>query len=185
MTNDAQGGTGKEGSENPSVQSDHRAPGTSRRLFLKGGIAASPVVLTLFSRPALASNNWDGKCSYAIYVSANPSNPLECDAGKTPGYWKNHQNWPLPYQPWDKFYDSGFTHRRDPLPGGVPDNPTLLEVLQNRTAGHPAKHAIAALLNNAAFHYSPTQAQVLDYYNNKLYISNEALKDFLDYVQTA
>ena len=170
----------------PAARSEHSEAGVSRRQLLKGGVAATPVVLTLLSRPALGVGVWDGKCSYAVRVSANPSQPLVCDAGRSPGYWKNRQSFPAPYSRYDRFYEAGFSHNRDPLPNTLSANPTLMEVLRAKVVGHPARHAIATLLNHAAgFIDRPTQAEVFDLYNNRLDIADEDLKDFFADIQTA
>lgn len=67
----------------------------ARRRFLAGGLASAPLILTLTSRPALATGGgyWGGGgCGPSSMVSGNLSNntePQGCE-GKTPGYWKTH-----------------------------------------------------------------------------------------------
>jgi hypothetical protein len=130
------------------------AKGTRRRL-LQGGLAAGPVLMTLFSRPVLAL-----QCqSPSGFVSGNASvaagaGPI-C-SGLTPGYWKQTQHfgsWRPPYYPTTvggpgghnaTLFDTVFT----PHYSGQ----TLLNVLE--LGGGPpndlARHVVAALLNAAA-----------------------------------
>lgn len=59
----------------------------ARRRVLAGGLASAPLVLTLASRPALASH-----CSISGMTSGNLSSTHDvvCE-GRTPGYWKTHE----------------------------------------------------------------------------------------------
>ncbi len=58
----------------------------ARRRFLLGGAATAPVILTLTSRPAFAS-----QCSVSGRQSGNLSKPADHQCvGLTPGYWKTH-----------------------------------------------------------------------------------------------
>jgi len=76
----------------------------SRRRFTKAGVAVSGVLLTLASRPSLGAGGGlggGGVCkSPSGFMSGNVSshgNEQYC-SGRTPGYWSNHYNWPLPYK---------------------------------------------------------------------------------------
>jgi hypothetical protein len=80
---------GKENSENPSVRSESRKSSLTRRQLLKSGALAAPAILTLTSRPVLGQIALFPKCSYTVWTSANPSNPLICGDCPTPGNWKN------------------------------------------------------------------------------------------------
>ncbi len=75
--------TGRETRESPEEQARREA----RRRILAGGLAGAPLILTLTSRPALASH-----CSPSGMASGNLSkvHEVEC-AGRTPGYWKTHE----------------------------------------------------------------------------------------------
>lgn len=59
-----------------------------RRRFLKGAAAASPVIMTVVSRPVLGA-----QCTPSAWVSGNLSdhgqNRVSC-GGRSPGYWKTH-----------------------------------------------------------------------------------------------
>jgi hypothetical protein len=91
MSEDKGANPGKENAENPSLQSESRRSSISRRQILKGGAVAAPAILTLTSRPVLGQvwNPGFTKCSFAVWESANPSNPLDCGQCPTPGNWKN------------------------------------------------------------------------------------------------
>jgi hypothetical protein len=193
---------GKGRSENPSAQSEDRTHMVNRRQLLKGGVAASPVILTLLNRPAfgLVENS---KCSWTVYLSANPSNPMICHRTRSPGYWKNHlSDWPYPFTPDTPFHEV-FSTARDPVPGkggnkkrrrsnddsddsdhgdhgDDGDNLTLLAILEAPTKGHPAKHAIAALLNFAAGLTTQPEAKRIMMLYDDWSIPDEALKEFFE-----
>ncbi|HEX9802909.1 MAG TPA: hypothetical protein VGB35_06620 [Gammaproteobacteria bacterium] len=65
----------------------------ARRRILAGGLAGAPLVLTLTSRSAFASH-----CTYSGMMSGNLSSGHEvvCE-GRTPGFWKTHENQVLQY----------------------------------------------------------------------------------------
>lgn len=64
----------------------------SRRRFAKAGLIATPVIMSLTSRPVLGN-----QCSLSGMLSttySGPDSPLPC-AGRTPGFWMTHPNlWP-------------------------------------------------------------------------------------------
>lgn len=76
----------------------------SRRRLLRAGIAATPVVLTLASRPAMATQDH----APSVGLSGNISFYGECPpepCGKSPGYWKQEHHfddWYHPYTPGTK-----------------------------------------------------------------------------------
>lgn len=67
------------------------AASSGRRRFLLGGIIATPAILTLTTRPALAN-----QCSISGMQSGNLSRPNDVTCqGLTIGYWKTHPyDWP-------------------------------------------------------------------------------------------
>lgn len=72
-----------------------------RRLLVKGGMAAGPVILTLTSRPVLGGLN-PGECispsqTLSGALSHKGAKVGECN-GRSPGYWKNchSSEWPIP-----------------------------------------------------------------------------------------
>ena len=83
------------------------------------------------------------------------------DQGCSPGYWKNHSNWPAPYTPNEQFsavFDNAF-------PGM-----TLLDVLSQGGGGLNSlgRHTVSALLDAQALgviHYGLTAQQVIDMFN--------------------
>lgn len=65
---------------------------SSRRQFTKSGLLASPVLMTVVSRPVF------GVGCLSNMLSGNLSDPDrgECNLGLSPGYWKNHpEAWPI------------------------------------------------------------------------------------------
>lgn len=91
---------GATGEADCQESAETRARREARRRFLTGGIATAPLIVTLTSRPALATGGsyWGGGgCGPSSMLSGNLSNntePQGCE-GKTPGYWKTHfKYWP-------------------------------------------------------------------------------------------
>lgn len=67
----------------------------NRRRLTKGCIAAPVVLATLASKNALASSS-SHNCTISGKLSGNTSThgEVDCRVGRTPGYWKTHQeNW--------------------------------------------------------------------------------------------
>lgn len=124
----------------------------SRRKLLRAGLGASPVVLTVASKPVMATT---GRCTSAsAFGSINASRPsmLEYCGGCKPEYWRNstcYAQWPNGYYP----VSSVFT------PATLFDNcfgafggyygKSLLWVMQTTNSGKDevARHCAAALLN--------------------------------------
>jgi hypothetical protein len=68
--------------------------GESRRRFTKSGLAVSGVILTLVSRPGMATDicaSASGSLSGGLQSHHGPA-PV-C-VGVSPGFWKNRSNWP-------------------------------------------------------------------------------------------
>ena len=128
------------------------SPDAGRRRLLQGGLAAGPVIFTLFSRPAFGLG-FECKTPSG-FLSGNVSqhgNPTFC-TGRTPGYWKQPQHfaaWPAPYFPTTVFPSAttGFK-------GTQFGTKTMLQVLETggNAGGYTAlgRHITAALLNAAA-----------------------------------
>lgn len=150
-----------------------------RRRLLQGGLAAAPVVLTLFSRPALGGVGLECKTPSG-FLSGNVSqhgNPTFC-SGLTPGYWKQSQhfaNWRPPYYPTDVSGSGGhhatkFHSATTGFNGSQFGSETMLVVLGTggNAGGFTAlgRHITAALLNAAAG-LTPvlTQTQVRNIWN--------------------
>lgn len=132
-------------------------PSLGRRRALRAGIAVTPVVMTVASRPVLGA----AACqSPSGMLSGNLSHPATggvC-AGRTPGYWKNYNvgpghPWPAPYYPVDNYTATGqvatvfcnvFVTATCRYPGS-----TFLDVLKQGGGGLDAlaRHIVAALLN--------------------------------------
>lgn len=123
-----------------------------RRRLLKGGLGASPLLMTLISRPVLG----DGfRCvspsGYTSMPSSRQPETHKCDGG-TPGFWKQEQHfkaWPAGYYPKTKNGNQATTFA--PFFSYSPYTPetTFLQVLE--TMGGPpdsvARHIVAAVLN--------------------------------------
>lgn len=71
--------------------------GAARRRFTRAGAAASGVLLTLQSQPAMATAVCRSPSGYLSgpLQSTRTTTPVTC-AGRTPGYWKTHPYWPSP-----------------------------------------------------------------------------------------
>ncbi len=121
---------------------------TSRRSFAKAGVVA-PMIMTLVSRPAMASTlcfTPSRSLSRNTSVSQQGNDGM-CE-GKSPGYYKNHLNWPggvKPKDPFLQYFNNGAHSTVD-----LSSNPTLLKVLNlegNQDSAKLAFHIIAAYLN--------------------------------------
>lgn len=115
---------------------------TSRRQFAKAGLGISGVILSLASRPVLG----DVVCkSPSGFLSGNASThgPQPVCLGRSPGYWKNHENnWPIAT---DTQFSSVF-----PAPSSsVYAKYTLLQLLtpQQDDKHKLGMHLVAAYLN--------------------------------------
>ena len=121
-----------------------------RRRLLKGGLGASPLLMTLVSRPVLGHGS---RCVSPSGFTSMPSSRQpqvhRCDGG-TPGYWKNHlSSWPAPYLPKPKNGKPATTFNSVFSYSPYSASKTLLQVLEMES-GPPhsvARHIVAALLN--------------------------------------
>ncbi len=173
-------GMATEGSEAPGGQFEHR------RRILKGAAVATPLMMTVASRPVLGA-----QCTPSAWVSGNLSDHdhdrLSC-GGRSPGYWKaNPHRWagtgfnPGTCEETSRFgtcyeYNSDGTpfhrfnrlDRRGVFPGHYYRNKTLMQVLWLRGHQDPYQlgaHIVAALLNAASFpDYGMTVRQVIHMY---------------------
>ena len=127
-----------------------------RRRLLQGGLGASPLLLTLVSRPVLGHDQCFTPSGFVSAPTSQHGEPKAC-LGRTPGYWKQPQKfgeWPLPYVPVTTTGPGGKTATlfktlfpRTPYPA----NTTFLQVLEMQ-GGPPdnvARHIVAAVLNVA------------------------------------
>lgn len=69
-------------------------PNASRRNFTKSGLAVSGVLATLASRPVLGSEVCKSPSGFLSGNLSTHGTPPVC-AGRSPGYWKNQQAWPI------------------------------------------------------------------------------------------
>lgn len=156
-----------------SSESSMRNKGLNRRNLVKG-VLATPVVLSIASRPA-----WGTNCSISGLLSGNLSRSpgsYECTPGngQTPGFWMNHPEcWPAPYTP-------GYTNDPDGIPGtsfqavtGFTSTfgNTFMDILDPQAcdngAGSLEFHVIAAILSAAhpLVNYGYSVQEILDAYS--------------------
>lgn len=148
---------------------EHARAGARRR-FIKGAAAASPILLSLVSRPVMGTTRY---CTASGFMSGNLSRPSNFDGcgGRSPGYWKTHSPWPFPYKSGEKKNDAfvGGTKFHAVFAKGKYNygNKSMLEVLWT-APGSFAFHTIAALLNAASgFNgYTLTTSQVIQIWNS-------------------
>ncbi|MES2960107.1 MAG: hypothetical protein V4792_18110 [Pseudomonadota bacterium] len=134
----------------------------SRRRLLRGGLAATPLLMTIASRPVMA-----GTCAPASsFASINASRhgeqpPVSCD-GVSPGYWKEPQHfreWPeywvpsakaIPGKGWNPPLNAQATLFNTVFGAGFPEL-TLLQVLDLKGGDKNSvgRYIVAALLNAA------------------------------------
>lgn len=87
------GNCGDKAVESVAVES---GPDSSRRKLLFGGVVATPAIMLLSSRSALAA----GQCTASAHFSVNLSKPQATDCKSlSPGCWKTTLSWPLPFEP--------------------------------------------------------------------------------------
>ena len=126
--------------------SDEKPSSLTRRRWLQAGLSASPVLMTVISRPVLAA-----QCvPPSAYVSLGASAPgmYAACGGNGPQTWIDPNTvWPLPYIRETSLFNPVFAPPGFSLPS--PDGPTLLAVLQDSTYNDVAKYVVAALLNSA------------------------------------
>lgn len=115
----------------------------SRRRFTQASVAASGIVLTLTSRPLMAS----GKTakSPSGFVSGNQSTygPPQYTQGRSPGFWKNHTG------DWPSSTNAKFKDHFNSMLSSPYSKYTLLELLspQQDDPHNLGMHLVAALLN--------------------------------------
>jgi hypothetical protein len=128
---------------------DHSAkpPSADRRRWLKAGLSTPPVLMTVASRPVLASTCVPPSAYVSLGASA-PGMYADC-TGYGPDTWLGNSSWPNPYSP-----DSRFNTYFEPDLHG---NPKFSDVLGydnianvSDTVHTVARYVTAALLNNAS-----------------------------------
>lgn len=122
----------------PSLLLSERAEG--RRRLLRGGLGATPVLLTLAARPVAAAR-CAAASSFTSLDASRPRQSLLC-AGRPPGYWKQplvFQEWPAPYVPSARPVPGTGYH---PPPGTVA---TPFDAVFGRTGGYPGRTLLDVL----------------------------------------
>ena len=102
------------GVDNDTTHDDARESLAGRRRFLKGAVAATPIILTVANRPAWGGGRWGGgNLCWSGIQSGNLSqdNKDNCEFGLSPGYYKVNvtkvPGWPGPYH---DMFDYGCDH---------------------------------------------------------------------------
>lgn len=125
-----------------------------RRRLLRGGVGATPVLMTLVSRPALGQQACTSMSGFVSMPTSQHGQPKTC-LGRTPGYWKQPQHfddWRPPFYPVTMTGPGGhkatkFSQFFTPSP--YPSATTCLQVL-DMGGGPPndvARHIVATALN--------------------------------------
>jgi hypothetical protein len=134
------------------------APNRARRRLLQGGLGASPLLMTLVSRPVLGQTQCFSPSAYSS-LRTSQHGPAGTCAGRGPEYWAgsgSFDNWKHPYYPIERTGPNGrpwpptlFSKVFSPVPAYIAADATLLDVL-NMPAGLPidvARYLIATVLN--------------------------------------
>jgi hypothetical protein len=161
---------GAENSAEAQRELAEHARAGARRRFIKGTAAASPVLLSLVSRPVMGAARY---CSASGFISGNLSQPhtSESCGGFSPDYYKNNGPWPSPYGSGTKNNDTyirGTQFHAVFAPGKYNyGSSSMLKVLWTEP-GSFAFHSIAALLNAASgIHgYALNTTQVVKIWND-------------------
>lgn len=126
----------------------------ARRKLIRGGMAAGPLLVTLTSRPVLATTCYSPSETLSGAVSHKGGEGPQC-AGESPGVWRQKAEgnaqakleWPIPPETLFTAYFTGiaafYNHDQNRYM-------TMLEVMQLQGNGDPYKlgfHVIGALLN--------------------------------------
>jgi hypothetical protein len=73
-------------------------PNSDRRKLLFGGVIATPAIVMLSSRSALATGSNGGQCTASAHFSVNLSKPKATGCKSlSPGCWRTTRNWPAPF----------------------------------------------------------------------------------------
>lgn len=131
-------------------------------VFIDGGTGVTSTPAYVNGSTALFLNQFHGWVITYVnnVVITPPPPPPPTTVGCSPGYWKNHSNWPAPYSPNELFSAAGFDNA---FPGM-----TLQQVLANGGGGLTAlgRQTVGALLNAAALApWDKTAAQVKSDFN--------------------
>ena len=127
-----------------SLPQEEAAEATGRRRLLRGGLAATPALLTLVSRPVMAATCQTASSHLSASLSRPNSGVFNC-TGLRPNTWRQTDAsvWPPSAQPGVTF-GSVFTS-----PGGYADKTLLEMVTLSSDLGTEglARHLVAAYLN--------------------------------------
>lgn len=170
-------------------------PAAGRRRLLQGGLGAAPLLMTLVSRPVLGTGKGFQCRPPSGFVSMPTSGhgqPLIC-RGLSPGYWKNHDDWPHGFYPVSTKYKTATKFSPFFSNSPYPASKTFLEVLQ--TGGGPpnsvARHMVASVLNVASGRVPGTVLTIpllktmwIDYRSNGYFEPTAGIKWYHDEIQS-
>ncbi len=179
-----------------SNAANEQASGLSvRRRKLLGGVAASPLLLTVASRPVWAQG---GMCTPSALASANLSGQHEfTGCGISAGFWKTKKNW-WPISPNAEFhsifpktrFNNIIIYAQKPLGGPTTLGDVIDENFTGENPGNLAFILIGAYLNALSFPsgggapgYAYTAQQIVNAYgllDNGTRPAFVTLKDTLD-----
>lgn len=142
-----------EPTELPTGQKETGLPrDRGRRRLLQGGVGASPLLLTLVSRPVLGNGiQCFSPSGFVSMPTSQHGEPQFC-LGRTPGFWRQPQKfneWPKPYYPVAVKNHPATKFKTVFTPAGPYETMTLLDVV-SIGAGPPndvGRHIVATLLN--------------------------------------
>lgn len=130
----------------------------SRRRLLRGGLGATPVLLTLVSRSALGGGTGGGgvctsPSGFVSMPTSQHGTPKTC-LGRTPGYWKQSQHfgdWKPPFYPTTTSKHKATLFKDWFTPTPYPSTLTFLQALdlQGGPPDDVTRHIVATVLNIA------------------------------------
>lgn len=118
----------------------------SRRRFGRSGLVASGVLATLVSRPVLGTQVCKSPSGFLSGNLSTHGKPPIC-MGRSPGYWKNRTNWPIPNRK-TCLFSSVFTCKS----GTGYKTVTMFDLLSHKSfdSQNLGMHLVAAYLNAKA-----------------------------------
>ncbi|MCB1963731.1 MAG: hypothetical protein KDF24_11290 [Rhodocyclaceae bacterium] len=133
---------------------DNKPASETRRKLVRGGLSAGPILVTLTSRPVLATTCYSPSETMSGAVSHKAGDIPQC-TGESPGVWRQSAEgtaqapitWPIPHT---TLFTQYFTGVPAFYKSSANRYMTMLEVMQLNGSGDPDKmgfHFIGALLN--------------------------------------
>jgi hypothetical protein len=138
--------------DNKAAPSPLGERGAARRRLAKAGIGAAGILYTLESRAAMSPMMCKSPSGALSGGLSSNYGPAPTCAGLSPGYWKNHDNWPIPR---DTMFAAVFGGVGSPAACTLAAKnksyqcSTMLNLLSHQTydSNNLAMHVIATYLN--------------------------------------